>query len=125
MPMVMTRLNRLIFQWVQVSDLLNFNEEQAMKRLFISLVAMITMMFLFMNVFAADMKMGTVDMQKVVQSTPQFGQIMTDLKKQFGDREKKLVDSQNALKKANEDFTRNSSVMTANDRKVNEEKLTN
>ena len=92
-----------------------------MKKLCLSIALMAMAMF-SLNAFA-DTKIAVVDMQQVIQSMPQFSQISAELKKQFGEREKKVSEARAAFKKAAEDFNRNSSVMTANDRKNAEQKL--
>jgi outer membrane protein len=92
-----------------------------MKKIFLALAMLATAAF-SINAFA-DTKIATVDMQQVVQSMPEFSQVTADLKKQFGEREKKIEDSRAALKKSAEDFSRNGAVMTANDRQAAQQKL--
>lgn len=92
-----------------------------MKKIFLAL-ALVAMAAFSINAFA-DTKIATVDMQQVVQSMPEFSQTMADLKKQFGDREKKIEEDRATLNKSAEEFSRNSSVMTAADRQTTQQKL--
>jgi outer membrane protein len=93
-----------------------------MKKCFVFLAMVVSLGLASLSAYA-DVKVAVVDMQQVVQNTPQFGEITASLRKEFGDRQKKITDAQNSLKKAADDFNRNSSVMTAADRKTTEEKL--
>lgn len=94
-----------------------------MKRILILLTAIISLSMAFIPAAFADTKIGIMNMQELLQKLPQMKQINESMKKQFGDREAKLVASQTDLKKAVEDFRKNSAVMSEKDRQAKAQKL--
>jgi outer membrane protein len=63
-------------------------------------------------VFAADMKIGIVDMQKAIQSTAAGKKAKTELETEFEKRKKELQKKEADLKKMNDDLEKKKSVMS-------------
>jgi outer membrane protein len=62
------------------------------------------------NLFAAD-KIGFVDIQKIITSVKQGQGVMKTLEKNFNDRKSKLKKDEDNIKKAQEDYKKQSAVM--------------
>lgn len=98
--------------------------EYAMKKLLITVVALFSLTMLSATpAWAADTKMGIINMQELLQKLPQMKEIGDSLKKQFADRTKQFTDAQAAFKKDAEDFNKNGAVMSATDKQTAEQKL--
>lgn len=93
-----------------------------MKKLLIWVSAAI--LFMVANAsFAADFKVGVINMQKILQNDPQVQVLEDKLKKQFSPQQDKLVALQ---KQINDDITkykRDASVMKDSDKKATEQKI--
>jgi outer membrane protein len=63
-----------------------------------------------LTTFAAD-KIGFVDIQKIISNVKQGQSVMKSLEKSFNDRKSKLKKSEDAIKKDQEDFAKQSAVM--------------
>jgi len=85
----------------------------------------IALMFAFasMNVFADNMKIGVVDLQKIMQTSTQMKSIQEKLEKEFKPRRDKLVTMEEGLKKDMEQFKRDSAVLSAAQKKELEKKI--
>ena len=85
----------------------------------------IASMFAFasMNVFADNMKIGVVDLQKIMQTSTQMKSIQEKLEKEFKPRRDKLVTMEEGLKKDMEQFKRDSAVLSAAQKKELEKKI--
>lgn len=94
-----------------------------MKKLVLFVSAIMLCFGLSSVAFADDLKVGVVNVQEVMQKSPQMTKITTELKKQFGDREKKVVAAQNQLKQNADNYNKNSSVMSAADKQKAQAKL--
>jgi outer membrane protein len=64
------------------------------------------------SAFAADMKIGLVDMQKAIQSTAAGKKAKTELEGEFEKRKKELQKKEADLKKMNDDLEKKRSVMS-------------
>lgn len=64
------------------------------------------------NAFAADMKIGLVDMQKAIQSTAAGKKAKTELETEFEKRKKELQKKETDLKKMSDDLEKKRSVMS-------------
>lgn len=75
--------------------------------------------------FAADasLKIGIVNLQQILQNSPQMKKMGDQLRADFSSREKKLTDEQKSLQAAIADFSKNSSVMNDDQRKKQQDKL--
>jgi len=71
----------------------------------------------------ATQKIGVVNVQEILQKAPQIAKIRTDLQKKFGTQEKKLEGMQKNLQANAEKLHKDSSVMSAKDRKALEDKV--
>lgn len=71
---------------------------------------------------AADFKIGVVDMQQILQESPQGKQAQDELKKEFGPREQKLQAKQKQLKELADKLQRNGSVMSEAEREETQKK---
>jgi outer membrane protein len=93
-----------------------------MKKILIVLAAALSLA-LAMPVASADTKIGVLNMQELLQKMPQMKKINDSMKKQFGDREAKIIAAQNDLKKGAEDYRKNSAVMSEKDKQEAQQKL--
>lgn len=73
--------------------------------------------------FAAEAKIGVVDLQKIMQTSSQMKGIQQKLEKEFKPRRDKLVAMEEGLKKDMEKFKRESSVMSQTQKKEMERKI--
>lgn len=95
-----------------------------MKKVLLLVVAALSFSFLVATpAFAADSKIGVINMQDLLQKLPQMKKIGDDLKNQFGDKQKQLVSAQETFKKDAEKFRRDSAVMSDKDKQAAEDKL--
>ncbi|KTD24007.1 OmpH family outer membrane protein [Legionella maceachernii] len=74
------------------------------------------------NAFA-DVKIGVVDLQKIMQTSNQMKSIQQKLEKDFKPRRDKLVAMEEGLKQDMEKFKRDSSVMSESQKKDLEKKI--
>lgn len=75
------------------------------------------------SALADGSKIGVVDLQKIMQTSPQMKTIQSRLEKEFKPRRDKLVAMEKALKKDMEQFKRDSAVMSQAKRKELEKKI--
>ena len=75
------------------------------------------------SVFADGVKVGIVDLQKIMQTSPQMKVIQQKLEKDFKPRRDKLVAMEETLKKDMEKFKRDTAVMSQSQRKDLEKKI--
>jgi outer membrane protein len=72
---------------------------------------------------AAEVKIGYVNAVKVIEQAPQGEAALKKLQAEFGPRDKKLVETQQEIKKMEEDLERNALVMQESDRRDKEREL--
>lgn len=75
------------------------------------------------SVFADAAKIGVVDLQKIMQTSPQMKAITQKLEKEFKPRRDKLVAMEEVLKKDMETFKRDGAVMNNTQKKDMEKKI--
>lgn len=92
-----------------------------MKRVSGILISLILSVVSF-NVFA-DMKIGIVDLQKIMQTSNQMKTIQQKLEKDFKPRRDKLVAMEEGLKQDMDKFKRDGSVMSESQKKDLEKKI--
>lgn len=80
-------------------------------------------LFLFSVNALADIKVGVVNIQTVIQKAPQAAQMSSELKKQFSGREKQITEAQSTLQKDLEKYKKDSAVMSAADRQKSQDQL--
>lgn len=73
--------------------------------------------------FADSTKIGVVDLQKIMQTSPQMKSIQEKLEKQFKPRRDELVSMEASLKKEMDKFKKDSAVMSQTQRKELEKKI--
>lgn len=87
------------------------------------------LLFLFLfsiSTFAADtLKIGVVDLQKIMQNATRVKHINADLKKKYDQRKSTILSKQNALKTKIKNFQRDSAVMKASKRDSLQQKIAN
>ena len=93
-----------------------------MKVMNLKLIALLWM-FCTQFVLADNVKIGVVDLQKIMQTSVQMKQIQDKLEKTFKPRRDKLVAMEESLKKDMETFKRDSAIMSQNQRKDLEKKI--
>ena len=72
---------------------------------------------------AEETKIGVVDLQKIIQTSPQIQTIQQDLEKKFRPRRDSLIAAEKDLRAKMEAFKRDSVVMNANARKDKEREI--
>jgi len=75
------------------------------------------------SAFAEGTKIGVVDLQKIMQTSTQMKGIQEKLEKEFKPRRDKLISMEDGLKKDIDKFKRDSSILTAAQRKDLEKKI--
>jgi outer membrane protein len=75
------------------------------------------------TVFAADSKVGVVDVQKVLQGYSKVAQMETKLKNQFGPEQQKMQATSKEISDEIAKFNRDSSVMKQADKKAAQDKI--
>jgi outer membrane protein len=75
------------------------------------------------NAFADKIKVGIVDFQKIMQTTPKVKTIQESLEKSFKSRRDKLVAMEDSIKKDTEKFKKDESVMNDADKKSLQNKV--
>ncbi|MGC1181767.1 OmpH family outer membrane protein [Legionella sp.] len=89
--------------------------------------SILTLVFSFfsINAFADAVKIGVVDLQKIMQTSSQMKDIQQKLENEFKPRRDKLIQMESSLKADMEKFKRDGSVMSANQKKDLEKKIIN
>jgi outer membrane protein len=72
---------------------------------------------------AAGLKIGYVNMSKVIKKSPQASNALKKLKAEFGPRDKKLVAKRNAIKVLEQTLIKNSQVMKPSERRLKEREI--
>ncbi|MDP3559215.1 MAG: OmpH family outer membrane protein [Legionellaceae bacterium] len=75
------------------------------------------------SAFAADFKMGVVDLQRIMQTSPQMKVIQEKLEKNFKPRRDKLITMEEHLKSEMEQFKRDTAIMSQTQKKTLEKKI--
>lgn len=75
------------------------------------------------SAFAADARIGVVDLQKIMQTSSQMKTIQEKLEKTFQPRRDKLIAMEESLKKDMEAFKRDTAVLSQSQRKDLEKKI--
>jgi outer membrane protein len=92
-----------------------------MKKVFVMAAAVLSL-GLATSVFA-EMKVGVLDMNKVLLASPQVVAAKEQLKKQFSPREQEILDARKKLQADIEDYNKNSSTMKADQQKDTQNKI--
>lgn len=88
------------------------------------LIAMSTVvLFVFGSTAFADLKIGVLDLNKVMMDSPQLAAAKAKLKSDFDKREKDILSAQQVFQKAVEDFSKNSATMKDADKKAAQDKI--
>lgn len=93
-----------------------------MKR-FSSYIVGILVIFGLNTAYADGAKIGVVDLQKIIQTSPQMKAIQDKLEKEFKPRRDKLVGIEENLKKDMDKFKRDNAVMSDSQKKDFEKKI--
>jgi len=88
-----------------------------------SLFTVLMFTLVSVNVFADGVKIGVVDLQKIMQASTQMKAIQEKLEKEFKPRRDKLVAMEDGLKKDMEKFKRDASVLSQTQKKDLEKKI--
>jgi len=94
-----------------------------MKKILVSIILLMSLSCGVVTPAWADLKVGVLNMQDLLQKIPQMKAIGDELKKQFGDKQKQLMDAQENFKKEAERFRKDSAVMPDKDKQAAEDKL--
>jgi outer membrane protein len=82
------------------------------------LIAMSTVvLFVFGSTAFADLKIGVLDLNKIMMDSPQLAAAKVKLKSDFDKREKDILSAQQIFQKAVEDFNKNGPTMKADAQK--------
>ena len=93
-----------------------------MKRVSRVLIALV-MSMVFFNVYADGLNIAVVDLQKIMQTSSQMKTIQQKLEKDFKPRRDKLVTMEEGLKQDMEKFKRDSTILSAAQKKELEKKI--
>lgn len=93
-----------------------------MTRFKISVVALVLSLFGTL-VFAEPSKIGIVDLQKIMQTSPQMKAVQQKLEANFQPRRDKLLAMEKTLKEDMEKFKRDSAILSATQKKELEKKI--
>lgn len=85
--------------------------------IYMTALMLVTLSILSASLQAADLKIGFVDMQKVLEQAPQAEAAQNALQKEFSPRDKSIVDGQKELRKLEDKLTRDGVVMAESDRR--------
>lgn len=69
-----------------------------------------------MTSFAANLKIGVVNIAKVMEEAPQAEKARTDMQKEFAPRERELVGLQKSIRSLEEKLARNGAIMSESER---------
>lgn len=83
-----------------------------MKKLVLT-IASLTLCLIMHSAFAADMKIGVIDVNKILADSSQVTDAKNKLKSQFEPREQAIKDAQKKLRSDIEDYNKNSPTMKA------------
>ena len=86
-------------------------------------LAVLSGLILAGGVQAADLKVGVVDLRKLIDQSAQSQKSQADLKKEFQPKETKLVNEQKELKKLEEKLEKDAAVMSDADKRKTEKDL--
>lgn len=87
------------------------------------IAASTVVLFVFGSTVFADLRIGVLDLNKVMMDSPQLAAAKTKLKNDFDKREKDILSAQQVFQKAVEEFSKNSSTMKAADKKAAQDKI--
>ena len=88
-----------------------------------NVLALLSGLVLASSVSAADLKVGVVDLRKLIDQSSQSQKSQADLKKEFQPKETKLVNEQKELKKLEEKLEKDAAVMSDADKRKTEKEL--
>lgn len=88
-------------------------------------LALLSGLLFISGVSAAELKVGVVDLRKLIDQSGQSQKSQAELKKEFQPRETKLVNEQQALKKLEEKLEKDAAVMSDADKRKTEQELIN
>lgn len=95
-----------------------------MKRLVLILTSLIGLFFLVNSYAAANFNIGIIDVQKVMQNSPQAKAATKTLQKKFAAQQTKIMDKQNKLKQMIAKLNRDGSIMRDSDKQQLKDKIT-
>jgi outer membrane protein len=87
------------------------------------IAASTVVLFVFGSTVFADLRIGVLDLNKVMMDSPQLAAAKTKLKNDFDKREKDILSAQQAFQKAVEEFSKNSATMKDADKKAAQDKI--
>jgi outer membrane protein len=93
-----------------------------MKKMLLAMSAVFCLL-LGSSVFAADLKIGVINVNKVFTDSPQVAAANDDFKKKFEGRQKELEEANKNFQKAVETFSKNSPTMKADEQKKEQQKI--
>ena len=83
---------------------------------FLSYLLVLTLMVTFQTVSAKELKIGVVNIAKIMEEAPQAEKARKSLEKEFMPREKSLVDLQKDVRSMEEKLARNGAIMSESER---------
>ncbi len=97
-----------------------------MRKILLSVVSAVMLMGVAGSAAAADasLKIGIVDMQQIIQKSPQLATINDQLNKQFKARQDKVIAAQKNLQAETDKYNRNSATMSSADRTKAQDQIT-
>jgi len=93
-----------------------------MKKMLLLILSTI-LLFSFSIAFAADLKIGVLDVQKTLRSIPQVKKMQAQLKRRFAPQQTQITALQKQLKADFDKFNRDHDVMKDKDKKATQKKI--
>lgn len=94
-----------------------------MKKLLLSIGCVLIVSGLSQGAMAAEANIAVVDFQKIMHESPQVKATAAKLRQQFEPENKKIADKQKALEDMMKKYEKDNAVMSATDKKKNEEQI--
>lgn len=94
-----------------------------MKKLFLTASILVASLLFGTGSAYAELKVGVIDLQQIMQKSNQIATINSQLTKEFKPRQDKILALQKALQDETDQLTRNSATMTESDRNKLQDKI--
>ena len=86
-----------------------------MKKMSLILICLISVCF-WQSVSAKELKMGVIEIARILEESPQAEKARDALQKEFAPREKRLIDTQKKIRDLEEKFARDGAIMSESER---------
>lgn len=94
-----------------------------MRKILLATCAAVALSLVAITASADNLKIGVIDLQLILQKSPQIATINAQLNKQFKPRQDKIQAAQKALQDESDNLNRNSATMSVTDRNQLQDKI--